>query len=69
MEGGDEPARWLSREAQAFQVNLIEGGHDQVVAFLNDLTYGDATTEGLQTTRAAWRAKAEEMKQRRLPRR
>ncbi len=49
--------------------NLIEGGHDQVVAFLDRLTYGDAGTPELQAVQTAWRTKAAEMKQRRSPKR
>ena len=49
--------------------NLIEGSHDQVVAFLDSLTYSDASTAALQATQAVWRTKVEEMKRRRSPRR
>lgn len=47
--------------------NLIEGSHDQVVAFLDNLTYGDASTSNFQATQVEWRTKVEEMKRRRSP--
>jgi hypothetical protein len=62
----------LGRSSQPHDVtatNLIEGGHDEVVAFLDCLTYGEAGTPELQVTQALWRAKAEEMKERRRPKR
>lgn len=49
--------------------NLIEGGHDQVVAFLEHLTFGDTSRPELQATQAEWRTKAEAMKRRRSPKR
>jgi len=35
-------------------VNLIEGKLTDVVTFLNELTYGDATAPGVKETRANW---------------
>ncbi len=49
--------------------NLIEGNHEQVVAFLDNLTYGDTSTSELKAMQTEWRMKAEEMQQRRSPRR
>ncbi len=40
-----------------------------MVAFLDGLTYGAAGTPELQVTHLLWRAKAEEVKQRRSPKR
>jgi hypothetical protein len=37
-------------------VNLIEGSRGQVLAFLDQLTYGPGSTAGTQATGAAWRA-------------
>jgi hypothetical protein len=45
--------------------NLIEDGHQQVVEFLNTLTYGVAGTPEVQATYEAWRSKAEQMQLRR----
>ncbi len=45
--------------------NLIEGGHDEVVAFLDALTYGEEGTPELEATQDDWREKAAQMKQRR----
>ena len=45
--------------------NLIEGSHNEVVAFLDQLTYGDAGTPGLADSRAAWRQTADVMMRRR----
>lgn len=41
--------------------NLIEGNHQQVVALLDTLTYGDGSTPGLHETRAAWKETTAEM--------
>jgi hypothetical protein len=49
--------------------NLIEGGHDQVVAFLEGLTYDEGNTFELKTTFETWKAKVVEMKERRSSRR
>jgi hypothetical protein len=38
--------------------NLIEGSHRQVVAFLDQLTFGDGSTPGLKERQAEWREKA-----------
>ena len=35
-------------------VNLIQGKLGDVVRFLDELTYGQRTTEGLEENRAAW---------------
>jgi hypothetical protein len=35
-------------------VNLIQGKLMDVVQFLDELTYGQGTTEGLEENRAAW---------------
>lgn len=35
-------------------VNLIQGKLTDVIQFLNELTYGKQTTEGLGENRAAW---------------
>ena len=35
--------------------NLLEGSHGQVIAFLDELTYGAASTPGLADQQAAWR--------------
>jgi ribosomal protein L37AE/L43A len=35
-------------------VNLIEGRLTDVIAFLDALSFGDASTSGIQETRAAW---------------
>lgn len=43
--------------------NLIEGSHDTVVAFLDALTYGEASTPELRQTHAAWRRTASEMQE------
>jgi hypothetical protein len=40
--------------------NLIEGNHQQVIAFLDELTYGDESTPSLKEQQAIWR---EQMKQ------
>ena len=47
--------------------NLLEGNHEQVVAFLDELTYGAGNTEGLDVRRDEWRATAEAMQRRRRP--
>ena len=36
-------------------VNLIEGSRKDVLHFLDTLTYGDASTSGVDTTKVAWR--------------
>ncbi len=41
--------------------NLIEGNHQQVVAFLDTLTYGNGNTPGMQETQAAWKETMQEM--------
>jgi hypothetical protein len=38
-------------------VNLIGGTQEEVVAFLNELTYGPGGTDGLRETRDSWRKK------------
>jgi hypothetical protein len=40
-------------------VNLIEGTAHELVAFLDDLAYGDKSTPGLLELRDAWRTRAE----------
>jgi hypothetical protein len=39
--------------------NLIEGKYGQVLAFLEKLAYGDASTPGLRETKEAWREEME----------
>jgi ribosomal protein L37AE/L43A len=41
--------------------NLIEGNHAQVVAFLDQLTYGTASTPDVHDTHAAWRETMQQM--------
>jgi predicted RNA-binding Zn-ribbon protein involved in translation (DUF1610 family) len=41
--------------------NLIEGGHNEVVRFLDSLTYGDGSTPELKQTHAGWRETAREV--------
>jgi hypothetical protein len=48
------PSFGLGRPTAA---NLIEGSRKQVIDFLDSLTYGDASTAGLQDSQQAWRAK------------
>jgi hypothetical protein len=48
--------------------NLIEGSHEQVLAFLDALTYGPASTADVER-RDAWRATAAAMMRRRRPQR
>ena len=43
--------------------NLIEGNHQQVVAFLDNLTYGEGNTPGLQDTYDVWQQTAQEMQE------
>lgn len=43
--------------------NLIEGSHDAVIALLNQLSYGDASTPELRGAYAEWREHAERMQQ------
>ena len=38
-------------------VGLIGGSRTEVIAFLNELTYGGGSTPGLQQTRTQWRKK------------
>lgn len=40
--------------------NFIEGSHDDVVAFLNDLTYNQNTTPGLSESKQAWQEKPQQ---------
>jgi hypothetical protein len=47
--------------------NLIEGSHSQVVAFLDQLTYGQGSTPGLQERRAEWQEKVRQVEQVRRP--
>jgi hypothetical protein len=47
--------------------NLIEGSHSQVVAFLDDLAYGQGSTSGLQEKRAEWQEKVNKVEQVRRP--
>ena len=47
--------------------NLIEGSHSQVVAFLDDLAYGQGSTPGLQEKRAEWQEKVNKVEQVRRP--
>jgi len=47
------PSFGLGRPTAA---NLIEGNRKQVIEFLDSLSYGDASTAGLQDTQAKWRA-------------
>jgi hypothetical protein len=41
--------------------NLIEGNHEQVVAFLDQLSYGDASTPEAHDTHATWHATMRQM--------
>jgi hypothetical protein len=41
--------------------NLIEGSHDAVIAFLDQLSSGDASTVERRTTHAEWRNHAQQM--------
>ncbi len=41
--------------------NLIEGNHNEVVAFLDRLAYGDESTPGTHETKEQWRNKLEAM--------
>jgi hypothetical protein len=43
-----------TRPTRPVAVNLIEGRLREVVAFLDQLTYGEASTPGLEETYAAW---------------
>ena len=45
-------------------MNLIEGNRKQVLAFLDELTYGAENTTGIQATKAVWREHWEEVKAR-----
>ncbi len=47
------PSFGLGRPTAA---NLIEGSRKQVIDFLDSLSYGDASTAGLEDTQATWRA-------------
>jgi ribosomal protein L37AE/L43A len=46
-------------------LNLIEGNRQQVLAFLDTLTYGADSTPGLAATKAAWREHRHELQRRR----
>jgi hypothetical protein len=49
--------------------NLLEGSHDAVIAFLDRLSYGDASTPELQATYVTWHEHAQRMQQhRQMPR-
>jgi hypothetical protein len=43
-------------------VNLIRGKLGHVVRFLNELTYGQQTREGLEENRAAWLEEMEKIR-------
>ncbi len=45
-------------------VNLIEGSRKDVLHFLDTLTYGDASTGGIDATKAAWREHWREVRER-----
>lgn len=47
--------------------NLIEGNHDQVIAFLDELTYGKESTPGLPEEHVKWQEKVKEVKRVRRP--
>lgn len=50
---------WSLRQNQPFGPagrNLIEGKYDEVVAFLDRLTYGEASTPGTAERKAEWQA-------------
>lgn len=47
--------------------NLIEGSHDDVLAFLDALTYGNRTEPQIQQTKTAWKATVEVMRHTRRP--
>ena len=47
LDGVQQPTR-------AACVNLIEGKLTDVVAFLNELTYGDGTTAEVKRTKSEW---------------
>lgn len=42
--------------------NLVEGSHENVVAFLDRLTYGEASTPGLAQTRERWQDDVQTMR-------
>lgn len=42
-------------------MNLIEGNRRQVLAFLDELTYSDASTAGTRENKEAWRAHRDEV--------
>ncbi len=48
-------------ETRAAGVNLIEGNHGQVIAFLDTLTYGPGSTPNLQETLEDWRGKIDHL--------
>jgi hypothetical protein len=48
-----QPSFGLGRPTAA---NLIEGSRKQVIEFLDNLTYGDASTTSLKETQATWRS-------------
>jgi hypothetical protein len=45
-------------------VNLIEGNRKQVLAFLDTLTYGEASTPGTDATKTAWQQHRQEVQAR-----
>jgi hypothetical protein len=47
---------------RAAGVNLIGGKLDEVIAFLDGLTYGPESTPGLQESHEEWQAKVEEIR-------
>jgi len=47
-------------------VNLIEGNRKQVLAFLDELTYGTESTPSVHATKAVWRAHRNEVKARQV---
>jgi hypothetical protein len=44
-------------------VNLIEGSRKAVIAFLDNLTYGEGSTEGTQETKEGWQTRWYDVKQ------
>ena len=45
--------------------NLLEGSHDQVLALLDELSYGDQSTPGMKEHKPAWREHVQIMLKRR----
>lgn len=45
-------------------LNLLEGNRQQVLALLDSLTYGEASTRGTQATKQTWRAHWQEVQER-----